>query len=321
MLSCCRRCGGQYLCAAGKWSDAVQLDAPCTSVCDAVSASVPAVVRYDDATVVSAPLRSYSFIARSWWRLQGFVCVPGSSTPRAAPCGNASVFCPAGSGAPTPVGAGNYSTGNASTGSAASMTAQAVCPAPAAYANVSVYCPGPGVGVMIVCPGGRFGTAAGLSSSLCSGECAPGYFCPDGSVSPQQQQCGGIEWCVLVLGCVPHACDVCTYHIPSSSLHRARVDVLRYCAAGSASRSAVPSGYYSTPLTASPLLRVGVAQCVAGEYCSGGERRLCDPGTYEVDRLRVTPCTTPCAAGAVVASTRSPCPLTNCSRSLVSCSL
>jgi hypothetical protein len=29
-----------------------------------------------------------------------------------------------------------------------------------------------------------------MSSSECSGECAPGYYCPAGSVSPYQNKCG-----------------------------------------------------------------------------------------------------------------------------------
>ena len=44
------------------------------------------------------------------------------------------------------------------------------------------------------CPAGRYGSVTGLSSSACSGECSAGFFCPQGSRWPTEQQCGSIAF-------------------------------------------------------------------------------------------------------------------------------
>ena len=44
------------------------------------------------------------------------------------------------------------------------------------------------------CPAGSYGDSEGLSSETCSGICAPGYYCPAGSISAQQIECGGAEF-------------------------------------------------------------------------------------------------------------------------------
>ena len=33
----------------------------------------------------------------------------------------------------------------------------------------------------------------GLQNSACSGLCDPGYYCPEGSVSPRERQCGSYQ--------------------------------------------------------------------------------------------------------------------------------
>ena len=40
------------------------------------------------------------------------------------------------------------------------------------------------------CPVGRYGDAFGLTNASCSGECSGGYFCPAGSTSPREENCG-----------------------------------------------------------------------------------------------------------------------------------
>ena len=42
-------------------------------------------------------------------------------------------------------------------------------------------------------PGGRYGSAEGLSTADCSGQCQQGYVCPAGSTSPRENQCGSVE--------------------------------------------------------------------------------------------------------------------------------
>ena len=43
---------------------------------------------------------------------------------------------------------------------------------------------------MIPCPSGTYGLVSTISSD-CTGPCSPGYYCPLGSTSPTQMECGG----------------------------------------------------------------------------------------------------------------------------------
>jgi hypothetical protein len=73
------------------------------------------------------------------------------------------------------------------------------------------------------CPAGTFGLpATQLTTAACSGLCAAGYYCPDGSTTAAQQFCGG-------------------------------ADV--YCPTGSPAPVAVDAGYYSTPLALPAIAR------------------------------------------------------------------
>ena len=115
----------------------------------------------------------------------GYYCpVAGMTSPTAYPCGNATVYCLAGSTAPTPVQTGYYST--AFVTNATTATVQVQCAA-------GSYCSG---GVSYPCPGGTFGTTVGATS--CGGVCPAGYYCPPGSSSGTANLCGSaaVYWCV-----------------------------------------------------------------------------------------------------------------------------
>jgi hypothetical protein len=122
------------------------------------------------------------------------------------------------------------------------------------------------------CPAGRFnseggsckgGVCDGFVDTQCSGLCEEGYFCPPGSSSPREQVCGGVQY---------------------------------YCPEGSAQRSAVDAGYYSTPLDeaeefgefngtrsregrkrmVNSFTRTSQTICPKGYFCNGdGHRRAC----------------------------------------------
>jgi hypothetical protein len=49
------------------------------------------------------------------------------------------------------------------------------------------YCQG---GVAFPCPAGRYGGREGETLTLCSGPCASGYWCPEGSNASTQIACG-----------------------------------------------------------------------------------------------------------------------------------
>lgn len=108
-------------------------------------------------------------------------------------------------------------------------------------------------GKRLQCPAGFFGNSTSLSSSICSGECPPGHYCPIGTVNP-----------------IP--CD-------SSST---------YCPKGSKEPQIVPDGYYSigvdnsisTSTTTDNRFRYTIKICPLAHFCKNGVRTVCPGGTY-----------------------------------------
>lgn len=78
-----------------------------------------------------------------------------------------------------------------------------------------------------------------MTSSLCSGKCEAGYYCPAGSTSSRQAVCGGAEY---------------------------------YCPAGSSAPQSVPSGAYSTPEAGPEYRRTGYELCAGDKVCRDGKR-------------------------------------------------
>ncbi len=106
----------------------------------------------------------------------GFYCPEGSTNATQLACGNATVYCPAESGASIPVSPGYYSDGNVNV---TRRDRQTVCAA-------GQYCTD---GEAKPCPATYFGRTPGLSLVVCSGLCPARYFCPQGTVDPLP--CGG----------------------------------------------------------------------------------------------------------------------------------
>ncbi|CAM9366188.1 unnamed protein product, partial [Ectocarpus sp. 8 AP-2014] len=105
---------------------------------------------------------------------------PGPLAVSPAPCGNSSVYCPAGSSTPIVVSPGNYAVGGTS---ASGRIEQAVCPK-------GRYCR---QGLATLCPAGTFGEREGLHDDACSGPCPAGWYCPPGAIDPFALACGGPE--------------------------------------------------------------------------------------------------------------------------------
>jgi hypothetical protein len=99
------------------------------------------------------------------------------------PCGNASVYCPAGSVQPRFVRDGYYSAGGPDSGVASAD--EVVCGA----GSFCVF------GIQTYCPFGTFGSREGLSSAACSGRCSAGYECPVGSFSSTASPCPAGFFC------------------------------------------------------------------------------------------------------------------------------
>jgi len=91
---------------------------------------------------------------------------------------------------------------------------------------VGYYCPGDGR--RLPCPSGRFGEIEGQSSSMCSGLCTPGYYCPLGSYSHTQFKCGGANLYCPKGSSIPTRVDKGFYTIHTAGNDHGSADKARY---------------------------------------------------------------------------------------------
>ncbi|RYH10771.1 hypothetical protein EON65_39170, partial [archaeon] len=142
-------------------------------------------------------------------------------------------------------------------------------------------------GVKSPCPAGFYGDRPGLNSSMCSGQCAAGYFCLEGTVHYSSRPCG------------------------NSSV---------YCPTGSAKPLPVPPGYYSIDINGEDVvtsisLRSSIAICPVGYYCQQGVKSACPGGRFGVTLGLISPnCSGICPGGfscppASIRPYDHPCPL------------
>lgn len=163
----------------------------------------------------------------------GFFCPEGSVVAQAVACGAPDRFCPEGAGAPTDIADGFVGVG----ADEFHLVDEAACPA-------GSYC---AAGVQTLCPAGRYGGTTGLASPECSGTCAAGYVCGEGSTAVDAVPC---------------------------------LSATHYCPAGSGAGVPVRSGYYSVPegddVPKENELPCGVDEAGFGPYyCTQGVRREC----------------------------------------------
>jgi hypothetical protein len=113
------------------------------------------------------------------------------------------------------------------------------------------------------CPPGRAGEKEGETDPNCSTECAPGWYCPYGSLSPFEYRCGSPEL---------------------------------YCPGGSALPRVAPPGYIT--IGGDETTRSDLMQCPMGRYCQGGTSIPCRSGLFGDEHGLSEPrCSGYCAAG------------------------
>jgi hypothetical protein len=147
----------------------------------------------------------------------------------------------------------------------------------------------------VACPAGYYGGTQGLSTSACTGQCDPGYYCTGGSSSSTQFQCNPGFYCPLGSPSQT-ACPAGTYGATAGLQNNACSGLCNagyYCFAGSTSATQVgPSvcwlafvAFTDTETQPYVVLRPVQYACPAGRWgvaglssptCSG----LCNAGYF-----------------------------------------
>ena len=222
--------------------------------------------------------------------MAGYYCKAGSSSPVQHRCGGAEFFCPEGSHEPLPVHPGYYTR---SLSRSINSCAAHDCPNTSDVhshefqCEMGHYCSS---GVRHPCPAGTYGGDWGLQNSSCSGICDPGYYCPTGSSSPQEHECGGVGHYCPAGSSAPSTADrgffTAGFTIPllhheetsSGGNWSSRLQLVFPILSSRGGRTRVFKIVKSADN--STMVRVRQLQCQPGYYCSGGKRQLCPAGRY-----------------------------------------
>lgn len=114
------------------------------------------------------------------------------------------------------------------------------------------------------CPPGTFGWRYGLNSSLCSGLCAPGYYCPSYLEPPA--------------GVPKHTIFPRAPHTKAAEYECGGTQFV--CPKGSFFPKRVGGGNYTTGGGANNQTRTGEEVCEKGSYCIDGIIQPCPKGKY-----------------------------------------
>ena len=125
---------------------------------------------------------------------EGYYCTSGSTLPTQHVCGGFDVYCTPGSNRTTAVSEGYYTINNNSiAGESGTYGTDGLTQSGQRICEPGHFCKN---GVKRQCPAAKYGEIEGLSSFACTGVCEAGYYCPPGSVSAREHQCGAADvWC------------------------------------------------------------------------------------------------------------------------------
>lgn len=211
---------------------------------------------------------------------RGHYCTAGSSMPKQYTCGNATVYCPRGSSAPTPVTPGFYAEF-----SGPDAGAQRLWDSENSTCSIELLCE-PGYycqnGVKYPCPPGTFGWRYGATEATCGGKCAAGYYCPS-YLAPQPDAPAHTQWPAAPhTTATPYQCGGVSFLCPKGSFYPVLVG----------------GGNYTVGGTADNLTRTGQEVCLPGTFCSDGIVNLCPKGRYgSKSGSSVATCTGWCPSG------------------------
>lgn len=142
------------------------------------------------------------------------------------------------------------------------------------------YCPDGRV--KVICPNSTWGGEEGLRTAECSGLCSPGYYCLEGSITPQSIPCPAGRYGIS--GSKNSNCtNLCPegYFCPegtSNPYENECGEVDLFCPLGSSFPTKVTRGYYT--ILGNETTRSAQALSEPGYFAFEGERRACPEGTY-----------------------------------------
>ena len=184
---------------------------------------------------------------------------------------------------------------------------------------------------------GRYGSSQGLYKSDCTGSCASGYYCTEGSITAYELECGVVDLVKLGLtfeqvisynGTIPKKFMANGYIAQQTSLsiesllpargpYTKLVELKKpnnvFCPSGSLSPLEVLPGYYS--VGNNKTTRFDQIPCPMGAYCIDGMIHDCPAGRYgRAQRLDSSDCSGPCQKGyycpkGSISRTQNPCPI------------
>lgn len=242
----------------------------------------------------------------------GYYCPEASITAREVRCGGNHLYCPEGSGEPTPVSEGHYTVG----GGAETRSAQQPC-------EPGFWCTG---GERFVCNQGHYGDEYGQSDPDCSGLCHQGYYCTTASTSPTQNECGGEDVYCPEGSFEPHPVPLGYYSVRvvagadvhssgefrdlythPDALEQFNDPALHRLPPASDANSHAGTEISTEIVLDDSNIRTNERLCDEGHYCVGGRRFQCPPGRWGGERMLSTPdCSGNCTSGYICpwASTR-----------------
>ena len=155
-------------------------------------------------------------------------------------------------------------------------------------------------GVREACPKGRYGGERGLTTELCSGPCAPGYICPEGSYRQDQLECGHDHPDPTSVYCPSGDIDLALNPKDSRGSHLIDVNDKKSAAnTGSWKYINVSKGYYTIGGEGiTNKTRFAQRPCEDGHYCVKGRKIRCPAGRYGATwKLSSIECSGKCEAG------------------------
>ena len=147
------------------------------------------------------------------------------------------------------------------------------CEHPCLPCPSGTFCNVTGTGTPTPCPAGTYGDADGLFASACSGQCAPGHFCPGGSTNRTAARCPTGRYRGQVGAASADDCSPCglgqqcvdsLYIIPCTAGKYSNVS-------GSITCNVCPAGTYSASGNAT------CTQCRRGSYQDKPGQAFCLP--------------------------------------------